>query len=293
MVGVGENSVDLLVRLPARPEFGPGEKMPIESQTLAVGGQVVTALCTCASLGLRTAYVGVFGDDEHGRFARRELEQRGVDTSASFVAAGAYPAGRDPRLPAGRALVLWSRDPGLALGPGDVPAELLQQSRVVHVDGVDADAAIRSATLARQAAPSSPATSTPPIRPRRRARSRDPPDRGRDVAAALTGQADVERVRQLRRQHAESICVTLGARRADARRRRPALRPVSRRERRRHDRRGDVFRGAYLTALLEGSRPEAFLRFATATTAISCTRVGAVAGVPTRAEIEGMLGTSS
>ena len=54
VVGIGENSVDLLVRLPARPEFGPGEKMPIESQTLAVGGQVVTALCTCAALGLRT-----------------------------------------------------------------------------------------------------------------------------------------------------------------------------------------------------------------------------------------------
>jgi sugar/nucleoside kinase (ribokinase family) len=56
---------------------------------------------------------------------------------------------------------------------------------------------------------------------------------------------------------------------------------------------GDVFRGAYITALLEGLRPEALLRFATAAAAISCTRVGAVAGVPTRAEIEGMLETSS
>ena len=52
---------------------------------------------------------------------------------------------------------------------------------------------------------------------------------------------------------------------------------------------GDVFRGAYITALLEGMAPEATLRFATAAAAISCTRVGAVAGVPTRADIDALL----
>ena len=142
MVGVGENSVDLLVRLPARPEFGPGEKMPIESQTLAVGGQVVTALCTCASLGLRTAYVGVFGDDEHGRFARRELEQRGVDTSASFVRQAPTRQAVILVDAQGERSVLWSRDPALTLQPDQLPATVFEQTRLVHVDGVDAGASL-------------------------------------------------------------------------------------------------------------------------------------------------------
>jgi bifunctional ADP-heptose synthase (sugar kinase/adenylyltransferase) len=91
--------------------------MPIESQTLAVGGQVVTALCTCASLGLRTAYVGVFGDDEHGRLARRELEQRGVDISVSFVRQALT---RQAVISSRRAmLVLWSADASpVAAGDG-------------------------------------------------------------------------------------------------------------------------------------------------------------------------------
>jgi sugar/nucleoside kinase (ribokinase family) len=295
VVGVGENSVDLLVRLPARPEFGPGEKMPIESQTLAMGGQVVTALCTCASLGLRTAYVGVFGDDEHGRFARRELEQRSVDTSASFVRQAPTRQAVILVDAQGERSVLWSRDPALALRPGDVPEERLQQSRVVHLDGVDADAAIRSATVARQAgaivtcdidvADTAAATlfegATHPIVAER-------------VPPALTGQADVERaLRQLRRRHSGPICVTLGARGAllldgdDLHFAPPPdVNVVD------TTGAGDVFRGAYITALLEGLRPEAVLRFATVAAAISCTRVGAVGGVPTRAEIESMLAAS-
>jgi sugar/nucleoside kinase (ribokinase family) len=56
---------------------------------------------------------------------------------------------------------------------------------------------------------------------------------------------------------------------------------------------GDVFRGAFITALLEGQAPPSILQFATAAAAASCTRLGAVGGVPTRAEIEGMLGTST
>jgi sugar/nucleoside kinase (ribokinase family) len=52
---------------------------------------------------------------------------------------------------------------------------------------------------------------------------------------------------------------------------------------------GDVFRGAYIAARLEGLAPDDVLRFATAAAAVSCTRVGAVGGVPTRAEIEALL----
>jgi sugar/nucleoside kinase (ribokinase family) len=47
---------------------------------------------------------------------------------------------------------------------------------------------------------------------------------------------------------------------------------------------GDVFRGAFIAAFLRGDPPEDILRFANAAAAISCTRLGAINGVPTLSE---------
>jgi sugar/nucleoside kinase (ribokinase family) len=52
---------------------------------------------------------------------------------------------------------------------------------------------------------------------------------------------------------------------------------------------GDVFRGAFIVALLEDKPPPEILRFAVAAAALSCTRVGAIGGVPTRAEIDALM----
>jgi sugar/nucleoside kinase (ribokinase family) len=47
---------------------------------------------------------------------------------------------------------------------------------------------------------------------------------------------------------------------------------------------GDVFRGAFIVALLRGDTPPDILRFANAAAAVSCTREGAIDGVPTLAD---------
>ena len=63
VVGVGANSLDVVYVLPEypRPE-GPAAKLPIRSHRVSPGGQTTTALCACAALGLRAAYVGAFKD---------------------------------------------------------------------------------------------------------------------------------------------------------------------------------------------------------------------------------------
>jgi sugar/nucleoside kinase (ribokinase family) len=48
---------------------------------------------------------------------------------------------------------------------------------------------------------------------------------------------------------------------------------------------GDVFRAAFIYALLDGAQPHEMLRFANAAAAISCTRAGAMASVPNRQEV--------
>jgi ribokinase len=52
---------------------------------------------------------------------------------------------------------------------------------------------------------------------------------------------------------------------------------------------GDTFNGALAVALTEGRELEAALRFANAAAAISVTRIGAQASIPTRAEVEEFL----
>ncbi len=64
--------------------FGQAETF-VERGTLTVGGSSAIMACAAARLGLRVAFVGVFGDDSAGRFMLHELAARGVDASASVV----------------------------------------------------------------------------------------------------------------------------------------------------------------------------------------------------------------
>ena len=51
---------------------------------------------------------------------------------------------------------------------------------------------------------------------------------------------------------------------------------------------GDVFRGGFITALLRGDGPEEILKFANAAAAVSCTTLGAIAGVPSVDEVKAL-----
>ena len=289
VVGVGENSVDRVVRLEARLASAPGGKSRIRSEQHAVGGQVVTTLCTCAALGLRTAYAGTFGNDEAGAFARQELERRGIDLGSSLTRSSANRHATILVEPDGERLVLWSRGPALALQPDELPFALLNQTRLLHVDAVDPDASLRAAAVARAAgAIVTCDVDTPGPAAAALFEASTIPILTEGVATGLSGEPDAERaLRALARWHDGLICMTLGPRGAMLRdgdqlyhvaaARVTAVDTTGA---------GDVFRGAFIAALLEGQSPLDVLRFATAAAAVSCTRVGALAGVPTRSEID-------
>ncbi len=52
---------------------------------------------------------------------------------------------------------------------------------------------------------------------------------------------------------------------------------------------GDVFRAAFIYALLNDYPPREMLRFANAAAAVSCTRAGAMAGVPALDEVDRLM----
>jgi sugar/nucleoside kinase (ribokinase family) len=295
VVGVGTNSLDVVYLLPEypRPE-SPTAKLPITSHRLSPGGQTTTALCACAALGLRTSYVGAFGSDANGRRMREELTGRGVATDAAPTrdAINRYAVILiDERR--GERVVLWDRDPRLALRADEVPSALIASAKVVHVDDEDEAIAIEAARIARAAG----VAVTSDIdrvteRTRELADAVTVPIFAEHVPSEITGIGDMERsLRALRSPHHALICVTLGARGAmvldgSGIRHVPAF-PV-------HvvdtTGAGDVFRGAFIYAMLRGDAPDGIVRFANAAAAVACTRHGAIGGVPTLAEIDELMG---
>src|SRR5437763_9328471 len=152
VIGIGENSVDFAYVLPSYPQpYGPAAKMRIRERHVLCGGQMATAMCACASLGLRAKYVGVTGTDDNGRRIRAELQGRNVDITDLVI--------RDVENRfavilvdenTGDRIVLWDRDEGLRLRDQELPVEALAAARVVHVDDVDPDIAIRAVRIARE-----------------------------------------------------------------------------------------------------------------------------------------------
>jgi len=298
VIGIGANSVDYVYRLPAYPEpDGPNAKMRISSHTLCCGGQVATALATCAAMGLRTKYIGATGTDDNGRRIREEMARLGIDMADAVIRDVTNQFAVimvDEQL--GERIVLWDRHEGLALRARELPPDVLSSARVVHVDDVDQDAAIAAARIARDAG----AIVTSDIdrltpRTEELVSAVTMPIFAEHVPPALTGEQDCERaLRKLRRLNAGMMCTTLGPRGAvllDADRfhHQPAfeIEAVD------TTGAGDVFRGALIAAMLRGDGVDDLLRYANAAAAISCTRLGALNGVPARSEVDALVQQSS
>lgn len=296
VVGVGANSVDYVFRVPAYPQAGTRDaKMPITGRSISCGGQMATALCTCASFGLRTRYIGVMGDDDNGRLIRNELDRAGIDLSGVVVRHGPNPSAViivDEI--EGDRIVLWERTERHNLDASEIAHDAITSARLLHIDDVDQAAAIFAGRIATQAG--LPVTSDIDRLTDRTEELVDAvtlPIFAAHVPNELTGEADPERaLRKLRRRHSGLLCVTLGPDGAmlldgDRLYHEPAI-DVEAVD---TTGSGDVFRGAFIYALLGGCGPAEILRFANAAAGLSCTRLGAINGVPALEEIATLTGS--
>jgi sulfofructose kinase len=294
VVGLGASSVDYVNLLPqAAGSPGTYAKLRISSHFISCGGQVATMLVTCRALGLGTRYLGPIGSDENGRRIREELARRHVDVSSVIV----HDAANQFAIilvdeSTGERTVLWHRDGRLSLDERELNAAMFA-ARVLHVDDVDEESAIRAARLAAgrgvlvtsdldrvtERTPELVASVTVPIF-------------AEHVPGALTGESDPERaLRKLRKCHAGLLCVTLGPHGAmaldgDRLIHSPAFEvnavdtTAS----------GDIFRAGFVVGTLAGWPTTEVLRFANAAAAVGCTRLGAIAATPSLDEIEALMG---
>ena len=299
VAGLGASAVDITYVLPAHPEpEGARSKLAIQSQTISAGGQMATAMAGCAALGLRAAFLGPTGADDHGALVRSELAKRGVDLTHSPVAGTqAYSiillAENNPER-----IVLWDGNPSrmnfrFSDLPEILPGRISPLARLLHVDDVYPEAAVAAARAARDAG-ALVTTDIDQIAVHTTAllEAATHPILAEHVPQALTGISDPDdALRALRQWNAaQPIVVTLGARGAMALAGDRIIRvPGFSVQAVDTTGAGDVFRAGFIAALLDGRPLDEILRFANAAAAVSCTRRGAMVSVPSRADVEALL----
>ncbi len=290
VIGVGASSIDFVYQLPATPlPDSATAKLRISHHLVSPGGQTATVLSTCAALGLRTKYIGTVGNDAHAATLLDALQTRGVDTSGAIVRPAPSPYAVilvDERH--GERIVLWDRHVETALRPDDLAAHDLTAARVVHIDDVDMDAALHAAMTAR-AAGVTVTSDIEQVTPQTASLidAVDVAIFAEHVPLALAPSHTPEHaLRALQSRENQLLCVTRGSRGAmlwaggelytvsghDV----PVVDTTGA---------GDVFRGAFIAALLRGDTPVEILGFANAAAAASCMKLGAIGGVPTVDEI--------
>ena len=295
VAGFGLNSIDLLAVVAEYP--APNSKQRLQRVMHMPGGQIATALCACAKLGLTTTYVGSFGSDPLGQMSRDSLVSAGVDVSAARTVEGATNQFAvilvDAR--SGERTVLWDRHPDLAWDPADVPRTAVTAGRMLIIDCHETAAATQAARYAREA-------DVPTIADVEKVRPGtsdllhqiDIIITAQDFPCALTGHEELGRALAAMADEfrAPLICATLGEH--------GSLALCGGREIRTRAFQvdcvdttgaGDVFRGAFAAACLKSPAAdvEEVLDYANAVAALNCRALGARGAIPTPAEVEELL----
>ena len=149
-VGFGTNAVDFLIIVPEYPEFN--SKIELTDYVQLAGGEVATTMVGLQRLGLKTAYVGRFGDDKAGDFGLHSLRDEGVDVRYAEQIAGAKTQIAfiiiDERN--GERTVIWKRDEKLKYEATDAPIDISALGKVLHFTPHDTEACIKLAQKAKR-----------------------------------------------------------------------------------------------------------------------------------------------
>ena len=151
VVGFGVNALDLIAIIDGYPL--PDTKAQFKEFEVQGGGVVATAMAACARLGLRTRYVGKVGTDFWSRLSLRTLSKEGVDVRCVIKAKGS--PGHVSLVLAdsatGQRTLFFRRPPAYAIRPEELDRTAIIAGRLLHVDGIDPEAAVQAIGWAREA----------------------------------------------------------------------------------------------------------------------------------------------
>lgn len=293
VAGVGLNATDTLIVLSHFPAYAG--KVAFEREILSPGGQVASALVTCAKLGLRVKYIGTVGDDERGRIQLESLRESGINLDDVEVRKNC------PNQTAyilidrttGERTVLWKRNDCLRLDPSTITTEKITSARLLHIDAHDTLAVARAAEIAHQ----HHIPVTLDVDTIYHGFDRVLPNVDYMVASSefpvqWTNERDPFRALEMIQEeyHLPVAAMTLGALGAMARiHGRFIYSPAFVVNCADTTGAGDVFHGAFCYAVLQNMPMRETLEFSNAMAALNCTALGARGGISTIEEVRALM----
>ena len=284
VVGIGSALFDILM---TADEF-PKEDTKIQGKQTKTqgGGPCAVALVAMSKLGVSSGYMGTLGDDMYGDYIKASFEKYGVDTSHirrnpgeqsfhSFVLLNLQNSSRT---------CIWNKGPVTPPTQEDVDLEVLKNAKYLHLDGHQLDAAIYAAKKAHEYG----------VKVSHDAGGTYPGIEGllpyvdvlipsEEFALKITGCDNaVDAARKLYdTYHPETLIITQGVKGGliweDGKEVRYPAYPVKAID---SNGAGDTFHGAFVAARIKGMSVYEAACFASATSALKCTRFGAQEGIP-------------
>lgn len=289
VVGIGAALFDILMTA----DSFPNEDTKLQSRESKVqgGGPCATALVAMAKLGVQSAYMGTLGDDMYGSFICRAFDTYGVDRSKVRIVPGARSFHSFVLLNVKDATrtCVWNKGTVTPPEAQDVDIQILKNAKYLHLDGNQLECAIYAAQKAREfgvIVSLDAGGAYPGIE--RLLPFVDVLIPSEEFARKVTGCETAEEAAEKlwSAYHPQTLIVTQGNRGGFIWEEGKAVRyPVFPVKAVDSNGAGDTFHGAFVAARVKGmSVPEA-ARFASATSALKCTRFGAQEGIPGYEEV--------
>lgn len=293
VVGIDTPCVDLLCHIERLPE--PNEAMEITENSWQGGGKVATGIIAAARLGLKTAIIGMVGSDIYGRYCIEDFKKHEVNvdhmlvekdksTTLCVVLSDSKTNGRN---------IMYKKGTASYLKITSSDLQMIRDSRCLHIAGWG-KTHIEAAKYAKEHR-----TIT--------VLDADTYSPGLDeilpyidilIASEFVYQHYYrdslyeKNLKEFVRKGPETVIITLGGDgcvgvSSDGYFKLPAF-PVEVRD---TVGAGDVFHGAYIYGLCQNWKAEKCSRFASAVSAIKCTKLGGRAGIPNAAMTKQFLET--
>ncbi|TWU08709.1 Ribokinase [Symmachiella macrocystis] len=295
IAGLGTVVVDHQVILEQYPE--PDSKNEIQTDWFQVGGPVPTALAVLARFGRRTTFLGHWGDDPFGAMIEADFQDEGIGFSGSCcrtgLRSGFAHAWIDART--GQRTIACSRAES-PLSVEEVDEQLLARCGAIHLDGWPSEAAHYAARIVQKNGGTvfldsgSPKPSMEQLLP-----LVDVLNCPRRFLTQFLGHDDIPRGgRELLARGPRMVTITDGDQGAmlftgAEQLTQPAF-PVTAVD---TTGAGDVFSGAIVHATLAGWPADRTLKFAAATAALKCAKLGNREALPGLDEVLRMIEAES
>lgn len=288
VVGIGAAVFDILMTADTFPR--EDTKLRGNETKLQCGGPCATALVAMSKLGEPVCFQGTVGDDMYGSFIQEELRKYGVDTAGVEVVPGvSFHSFVLLNLSNTSRTCIWNRGTAAAPTEKNVDLEVLKNAQYLHLDGNQLECAIYAAQKAREfgVTVSLDAGGTYPgiekLLP-----LVDVLIPSEEFALKITGcSTAVEAAKVLQEKYAPKVLVITQGNKGgflweNGTEVRYPVFPVKAVD---SNGAGDTFHGAFVAARIKGMSVYDAACFASATSALKCTRFGAQQGIPGYEEV--------